>query len=81
MTTLQEKLVILKDKHPEVYEVLVSVVPHLVEKPDEATKDELDQYNFWIDSLDEDEAQSFYHAIELFHPEFKTRTVVVYEGT
>ncbi len=59
--TLAEKLEYLKEKHPVVYEVLCSVTPNLVNNPSSPTVEDLDQYNFWIDSIDEDEAQPLYH--------------------
>ncbi len=62
--TLEEKLKELETNHPEVYEVLCNNVPNLVSRPSFPTENDLDEYNFWIDSLDEDEAQHLYHIID-----------------
>jgi len=59
--TLEQKLRYLEEKHPEIYEALCITVPGLVDNPSSPSKKDLDQYNFWIDSLDMDEAQSLYH--------------------
>ena len=59
--TLREKLRVIKEDYPEVYEVLKVCVPNLVENPEDPSLDDLDHYNFWIDSIDEDEAQPLYH--------------------
>ena len=59
--TLQEKLRYLQERHPEIYETLCITVPGLIENPSSPTSDDLDEYNFWIDALDEDEAQPLYH--------------------
>jgi len=59
--TLEEKLRYLQENHPEIYEVLCITVPGLVENPSSPTAKDLDQYNFWIDAIDEDEAQPLYH--------------------
>lgn len=59
--TLEEKLRYLEENHPEVYEVLCATVLDLVDNPSSPSKKDLDQYNFWIDSLDDDEAQPLYH--------------------
>lgn len=59
--TLREKLEYLREKHPELYETLQVVVPDLVKDPENPSERDLDQYNFWIDAIDEDEAQPLYH--------------------
>lgn len=59
--TLEEKLDYLEKNHPEIYEVLCNNVPNLVARPSEPSEDDLNEYNFWIDSIDEDEAQPLYH--------------------
>jgi len=61
--TLPEKLRYLKEKHPEIYEVLEVVVPNLIADPTHPSEEDLDQYNFWIDSIDIDEAQPIYHLL------------------
>lgn len=62
--TLEEKLDELENNHPEVYAVLCNNVPDLVARPSSPSEEDLDEYNFWIDSLDEDEAQHLYHFME-----------------
>jgi len=59
--TLEEKLRYLQENHPEVYEVICNNLPNLVDNPSSPTPEDLDEYNFWIDSIDEDEAQPLYH--------------------
>ncbi len=59
--TLGTKLDYLRFNHPEILEILRQVVPNLVKDPDHPSEEDLDHYNFWIDALDEDEAQPLYH--------------------
>jgi len=59
--TLEEKLRYIQEHHPEVYAVLEECVPNLVADPDNPTEEDVDHYNFWIDSIDENEAQPLYH--------------------
>ena len=59
--TLEQKLRYLEKNHPELYEALCITVPDLVAAPSSPSKQDLNQYNFWIDSLDMDEAQPLYH--------------------
>jgi len=59
--TLEEKLKEIEEKYPEVYWALCADVPDLIARPSEASKRDLDHYNFWIDAIDEDEAQHLYH--------------------
>ena len=59
--TLEEKLRYLKENYPEIYRVICTIVPNLVENPSSPTVEDLDQYNFWIDAIEEDEAQLLYH--------------------
>lgn len=59
--TLEEKLRYIEEHHPEVHAVLKVCVPNLVDNPDNPTEKDVDHYNFWIDSIDEDEAQPLYH--------------------
>ena len=61
--TLKEKLEYLRTHHPEIYETLQIVVPNLVEDPEHPTEEDVDHYNFWIDAIDEDEAQPLYHLV------------------
>ena len=61
--TLREKLEYLRTHHPEIYETLQVVVPDLVKDPENPSERDLDQYNFWIDAIDEDEAQPLYHLV------------------
>ena len=61
--TLREKLEYLREKHPEIHETLQVVVPDLVKDPENPSERDLDQYNFWIDAIDEDEAQPLYHLV------------------
>jgi hypothetical protein len=59
--TLEEKLKEVKETHPEIYAILEAEVPDLIEHPDNPKVEELDNYNFWIDAiLDEDYAQQLY---------------------
>jgi len=58
--TLREKLQYLEENHPEVYETLCLVVPDLVNDPENYSVEDIDHYNFWIDTIDEDEAQPLY---------------------
>ena len=58
---IRKKLQVIEEKYLEVYQVLCLTVPDLVARPSESTEKDLDQYNFWIDSIDEDEAQPLYH--------------------
>lgn len=62
--TLREKLNYLEENHPEVYKVLEEVVPELVKNPENPSYNDVDHYNFWIDSIDEDEAQPLYHFLK-----------------
>lgn len=59
--TLEQKLRYLEENHPEIYQVLCTNVPGLVDNPSSPTAEDLDTYNFWIDAIDEDEAQPLYH--------------------
>ncbi len=59
--TLAEKLRYLEERYEHVFEVLKEVVPNLIDDPEHPTNEDLDSYNFWIDCLNEDEAQAFYH--------------------
>lgn len=61
MATLREKLREIEEKYPEIYEVLCSNLPDLVNDPESPSAKDLDEYNFWIDAIDEDEAQHLYH--------------------
>lgn len=61
--TLKQKLEILKKDYPLIYKVLCHNVPKLVANPSSPSARDLDEYNFWIDSIDEDEAQPLYHLI------------------
>ena len=63
MTTLREKVQFIKENYPEVYMTLEVCVPNLLENPENPTPEDLDHYNFWVDSIDEDEAQPLYHLI------------------
>ena len=58
--TLREKLRYISEHHPQLYELLKQVLPALVSRPETATSGDIDHYNFWIDSLDEDEALPLY---------------------
>lgn len=62
--TFEEKLRYLDKNYPEVYEVLCITVPNLVENPPSPSLKDLEQYNFWIDSIDGDEALALYHYID-----------------
>lgn len=62
--TLRTKLDYLRFNHPLILEVLRICVPNLIKNPDNPTPEDVDHYNFWIDSLDEDEAQDLYHFLE-----------------
>lgn len=59
--SLEEKLRYLDENHPEVYEAIRVTAPDLVENPSSPSPEDLDMYNFWIDAIDEDEAQPLYH--------------------
>jgi len=59
--TLAEKLRYLKEHHPEVFEVLKVCVPDLIANPTNPKEEDVDHYNFWIDSIDPNEAQPLYH--------------------
>jgi len=60
--TLKEKLEEIREKYPETYEVLCEVVPKLVSNPSNPSFEDLDQYNFWVDGiLDNEDAQHLYH--------------------
>ena len=62
--TLEEKLSEVREKYPEVYEAICVDAPELVGNPSEASAEDLDHYNFWIDAiLDEDDAQHLYHLV------------------
>lgn len=58
---LSFKLEYLRFYHPEILEILRYVVPDLLKNPDNPSEEDLGHYNFWIDALDEDEAQPLYH--------------------
>ena len=62
--TLREKLKYLQENYPEVYQVLEEVVPELVKNPESPCYNDVDHYNFCIDSIDEDEAQPLYHFLK-----------------
>jgi hypothetical protein len=57
--TLEEKLEALQHNYPTVYIVLEKVVPHLVENPEEATIDEIDNYNFWVNVINNGDAEQY----------------------
>lgn len=59
--TLREKLREIEENYPEIYEVLSNTLPDLVNNPESPSVIDLDHYNFWIDAIDEDEAQHLYH--------------------
>lgn len=61
MATLREKLREIEENHPEIYQVLSMNLPDLVNNPESPSVENLDEYNFWIDAIDEDEAQHLYH--------------------
>jgi len=62
--TLEEKLKEIENNHPEIYKVLCINMPDLVAQPSSPSARDLDEYNFWIDAIDEDEAQHLYHFME-----------------
>ncbi len=62
--TLRKKLNYLEENHPEVYKVLEEVVPELVKNPENPSYNDVSHYNFWIDSIDEDDAQPLYHFLK-----------------
>jgi hypothetical protein len=49
--TLLDKLEALQYNYPKLYIVLETVVPDLIENPKEATKEAIDNYNFWVSTL------------------------------
>lgn len=61
--TLQEKLDYIRKNHPEVYEAICIDAPSVVENPTNPSERDLDHYNFWVDAIDEDEAQPLYHLV------------------
>ena len=62
--TLRTKLDYLRFNYPEILEAIRICAPNLIKNPDNPTEEDLDQYNFWIDAIDEDEAQDLYHSIK-----------------
>ena len=62
--TLRAKLDYLRFNYPEILEALKVCVPNLVKNPDNPTPEDVNHYNFWIDSIDEDKAQILYHSLK-----------------
>lgn len=62
--TLSKKLEYLRNHYPEIVGALEADTPQLVKDPENPSARDIDHYNFWIDAIDEDEAQPLYHFLK-----------------
>ena len=58
--TLEQNIREIEDNYPDLYEVLCDNVPDLIDNPSSPSEEDLEEYNYWIDSIDGDVSHLFH---------------------